>query len=56
MSHVTDKRLSPCGFPVMFATVAYCTNLSSFRLFLLRDSLLFSLLLARCMGSYVGKI
>ena len=53
MSHVTDKRLSPLWFPVVFATAR---NLTSFRPFLPRDCLLFSLLLAFCMGSYVGKI
>ena len=52
MSHVTDKRSSPLWFPVVLATVQ---NLTSFRPFLPHDCLLFSLLLACCMGSYVGK-
>ena len=53
MSHVADKRSSPLWFPVVFATVR---NLTSFRPFLPRDCLLFSLLLACCIGSYVGKV
>ena len=50
MSHVTE---SVVWFPVVFDIVR---NLTSFRPFLLRDCLLFSLLLACCMGSYVGKV
>ena len=54
MSHVMDKRsFSPLWFPVVFPTVR---NLTSFRPFLPRDCLLFSLLLACLMGSYVGKV
>ena len=54
MSHVTEKRSSPLCFPVVFATVR---NLTWFRPFFLpRGCLLFSLLLACCMGSYVGKV
>ena len=39
--------------PVVFAIVR---NFTSFRPFLPRDCLLFLLLLACCMGSYVGKV
>ena len=40
-------------FPVVFAIVR---NLTSFRPFLPGGCLLFSLLLARYIGSYVGKV
>ena len=58
LSNVACKRSSSLWFPVVFATVVFATvwNLISFRPFLPRDCLLFSLLLACSMGSYVGKV
>ena len=56
LSNVTFNGQEVKSF-VVSCDVCYCTEfdlVSSF--FLPRDCLLFSLLLACCMGSYVGKI